>query len=129
MIVAAAKYFKEYQTYPKSPSTIENSHQTQHLNREVAKRRAKLELSSDTNKLWLMYLDWLDTFTAGLHSLSLADWGADVDSIRDFAPFYVSSGRRNCRKSTVWYLEVIDSSDDDTLSLLTSSFVIRRNSK
>ena len=57
VIDAAAKYFEECQTNQTFPSTIENSQQCQHLIGEAAKLREKLELTSDTNKMWFMYLD------------------------------------------------------------------------
>ena len=129
MIDDAAKYFEDCQTHPTSPSIIENSQHCQHLISEVAKLQAKLELNSDTNKLWFMYRDWFDKLTAGLNFELLADWGAYVYSIRDMATFHASSRRRNYTRSTAWYLDEIDSLDEDTLSSLTSSFVIRRNSK
>ena len=49
---------------------------------EVAILRAKLQLTSDTNKLWFMCLDWFVTFTVGLNSERFTDCGAYVASIR-----------------------------------------------
>ena len=43
---------------------------------EVTKLKTQLELTSDNKNLWIMYLNWFDTLTAGLHSERLADWGA-----------------------------------------------------
>ena len=62
-------------------------------------------------------------------TLSVFPFGAYVASMRDMDHFHVSSGRRNYSKSIAWYVEEIESLDEESLSLITSSFVIRWNSK
>ena len=73
-----------------------------------------------------MYLDWFDTFIAGLHSERLGDWERYVKSIKETTSFHAASGRRNYTKCTAWYLQEIDNLDEHTLRLLEASFVIRR---
>ena len=66
----------------------------------------KKELSkSETNKLWLTYIQMVDILNANLMAERFGNWGLYFSSLQDILPFFAGPGRNNCTKSIYWFLQ------------------------
>ena len=65
----------------------------------------KKELSkSETNKLWLTYIQMVDILNANLMAERSGNWGLYRSSLQDMLTFFAGSGRNNYTKPLYWFL-------------------------
>ena len=82
----------------------------------------KKELSkSETNKLWLTYIQMVDILNANLMAERSGNWGLHLSSLQDMLPFFAGSGRNNYTKSLYWFLQ-----EDILEEFEKGLFIVRR---
>ena len=62
---------------------------------DIKKERSK----SETNKLWLTYIQMVDILNANLMAERSGNWGLYHSSLQDMLTFLAGSGRNNYTKS------------------------------
>ena len=88
----------------------------------------KVLRESDTNALWLTYLEMVDTLNNNLMAERCSNWDLYLSSLRSMLPFFAGSGRSNYTKSLFWFLQEMDELNPDVLSEFKKGlFVIRRS--
>ena len=88
----------------------------------------KKELSkSETNKLWLTYIQMVDILNANLMAERSGNWGLHRSSLQDMLTFFAGSGRNNDTKSLYWFLQEMTTLSRDILKEFEKAlFIVRR---
>ena len=75
---------------------------------------------SDTNSIWLTYIDMVDILNDNLMAERSSNWDLYIISLKKMLPFLAGAGRSNYTKSLFWFIQEMD-------DLNQSFFVVRRS--
>lgn len=70
---------------------------------------------SETNMLWLQYVDMVDIFNTNLAAERTGNWKMYLKSIHMMLPFFAAAGRTNYTKSLYWFLQEMEENLDEEL--------------
>ena len=74
------------------------------------------ELSeSETNSLWLTYLEMVDILNCNVMAERSSNWELYLTSLQNMLPFFAGSGRNNYTKSIYWFLQEMANLSADVL--------------
>ena len=82
---------------------------------------------SETNGLWLRYLEMVDILNSNVMAERCGDWELYLSSLQNMLPFLAGSGPNNYTKSIYWFLQEMAVLCPDILAEFKKGFfVVRR---
>ena len=86
--------------------------------------------ASDTNKLWLVYLDMVDILHMNLTAERTGNWELYLHSCRCMLPYFAATGHNNYTKSLYWFLQEMQELKPTVLQQFKDGFfVVRRTNQ